>query len=138
MVNEYNLFISHSWTYSDAYENLTSMLNSRPYFKYRNYSVPRNDPIHTRGTDRQLYDAIKNQIRFCHAILIMGGVYSSYSKWIQKEIKIAKNEFCSPKPIIGIKPWAQTNMSSLVQANADKIVGWNTDSIVDAIRALVR
>ena len=42
----YNLFISHSWTYSDAYENLTGLLDNANYFMYKNYSVPKNDPIH--------------------------------------------------------------------------------------------
>jgi hypothetical protein len=35
--------------------------------------------------------------------LIMAGVYSTYSKWINNEIKAAKRGFTSPKPIIGIK-----------------------------------
>ncbi|OPY56750.1 MAG: hypothetical protein A4E55_01950 [Pelotomaculum sp. PtaU1.Bin035] len=42
----YNLFISHSWTYSDAYDKLIGLLNSDPYFSYKNYSVPKDDPIH--------------------------------------------------------------------------------------------
>ena len=28
----YNLFISHSWAYSDAYEKLVNLLDKRPYF----------------------------------------------------------------------------------------------------------
>lgn len=39
----YNLFISHSWTYSDAYEKLISLLDADQYFTYKNYSVPKND-----------------------------------------------------------------------------------------------
>lgn len=39
----YNLFISHSWAYSDAYEKLVNMLNAKPYFDYKNYSVPKTD-----------------------------------------------------------------------------------------------
>ena len=36
----YNLFISHSWAYGDAYDGLINLLNKRRYFEYRNYSVP--------------------------------------------------------------------------------------------------
>ena len=32
----YNLFISHSWTYSDAYEKLVALLDAKPYFSYKN------------------------------------------------------------------------------------------------------
>lgn len=134
MATTQNLFISHSWQYSDAYEKLCGLLDARSYFPYLNYSVPKEDPVHTNGTDKQLQEAIYNRIRLTHVVLIMGGVYSSYSKWINKEIVIANSSFTYPKPIIGIKPWGQTNISKVVQDNAIEIVGWNTDSIVDAIR----
>lgn len=134
MLNTHNLFISHSWRYSNTYDSLCHLLDSRNYFNYRNYSVPKDDPIHTNGTDKELLYAIHNKIRFCHVVLIMAGVYSSYSKWINKEIIIANRSFREPKPIIGIKPWGQINTSSVVQNNAVEIVGWNTESIVRAIR----
>lgn len=136
MVTTYNLFISHSWAYGDAYEKLINLLESRPYFLYKDYSVPKNDPVHTNGTDKELYMAIKNKISQSHVVLIMAGVYSSYSKWIDKEIKIAKVEFSKPKKIIAIEPWGSEKTSTLVKANADLIVGWNTESIVSAIREL--
>lgn len=44
----YNLFISHSWNYSNAYNDLVRLLNSKPYFNYKNYSVPKDDPIHNK------------------------------------------------------------------------------------------
>ncbi len=134
MANTHNLFISHSWQYSDAYDRLCNLLNERGYFWYNNYSVPKDDPVHTSGTDQELIQAIYNRIRLCHVVLIMGGVYSSYSKWINKEILVANESFSIPKPIIGIKPWGQTNISKVVQDNAIEIVGWNTESIVSAIR----
>jgi hypothetical protein len=134
MLNTHNLFISHSWQYSDSYEKLCDLLDQRSYFKYRNFSVPKNDPVHTNGTDKQLTEAIYNRLKLCHVILVMGGVYSSYSKWINKEIEIANKRFSTPKPIICIKPWGQTRMSKIVQDNATEIVNWNTESIVAAIR----
>jgi hypothetical protein len=130
----YNLFISHSWAYSDAYEKLVNLLDKRPYFSYRNYSVPEDDPVHTNGTDRQLYNAIKNQISPSSVVLILAGVYASYSKWINKEIDIAQNEFDTAKPIIAIEPWGSEKTSKIVKDAADKIVKWNTESIVSAIR----
>lgn len=129
-----HLFISHSWSYGDAYEKLKNLLDSRSYFIYVDYSIPKDDPIHTSGTDKELYEAILNRIRPCHVVLIMAGVYSTYSKWINKEIQAAKTGFLNPKPIVAIKPRAQTNVSSVVTKNADVLVNWNTESIVAAIR----
>lgn len=134
MANTHNLFISHSWAYGDAYTQLCNLLDNRDYFPYRNYSVPKNDPIHTNGTDRQLQQAITNKIQLSHVILILAGKYSTYSKWINKEIQIANNSFLLPKPIIGIRPWGATQVSSVVRNNATELVNWNTESIVSAIR----
>lgn len=130
----YNLFISHSWTYGDEYERLVNLLRTRPYFVFRDSSVPKNDPLHTNGTDRQLYNAIKNKISPSSAVLILAGVYSTYSKWIDKEIQIAQEGFYAPKPIIAIEPWGSERTSATVKDAADKVVKWNTKSIVTAIR----
>ena len=37
-------------------------------------------------------------------VLILAGVYSTYSKWINIEIDLAKNGFYTPKRIIAIEP----------------------------------
>ncbi len=58
----YNLFISHSWNYSNAYNDLIRLLDSKAYFNYKNYSVPKDDPIHNAPYDYQLEAAIRNQI----------------------------------------------------------------------------
>jgi hypothetical protein len=130
----YKIFISHSWSYSDAYEKLCNLLDDANNFVYSDYSIPKDDPVHTRGSDSALYDAIKQKMSFCNVIIILAGVYSSYSKWIDKEIKIANSEFINKKPIIAIEPWGSEKTSRLVKDNADVLVGWNTSSIVDAIR----
>lgn len=136
MPKTYNLFISHSWSYGDAYDRLVSMLDERPNFFYRNYSVPKDDPIHNAPDSQALYEAIKRQITPCHIVLIMAGKYATFSKWITKEIRIAKGAFTISKPILAIKPWGANQISSTVRENADMEVGWNSSSIVDAIRTI--
>ena len=64
----------------------------------------------------------------------MAGKYATYSKWIQREIQISKQDY--DKPIVGIRPWANEQVSSVVSTAADRLVGWNTASIVSAIREL--
>ncbi len=134
----FNLFVSHSWAYSNNYKNLVNLLESRPYFDFRNYSVPRNDPVHTNGTDRELYRAILQKMDPCSVILILAGVYATYSKWIQKEVEIAREGFWIEKPTVAIEPWGSERTSAFVKDNADRIVRWNTESVVSAIRDLAR
>lgn len=133
----YNLFISHSWGYSDAYSRLISLLRNRNYFAFKDYSVPQDDPIHNVGTDAQLRTAIRNQMQLCHVVLILAGVYASYSKWISIETDLAENGFHSPKPIIAIRPRGNERISVPVAEAADEVVAWNTESIVAAIRRVV-
>ena len=133
----YNLFISHSWAYGDAYEKLVSFFDEHPNFKWVDYSVPKDDPIHNANNDYALQEAIKKQMQNCHSVLILAGVYSSYSKWIQKEIVLAQNGFSLCKqPIIAIEPWGSEKTSMIVKQKADKIVKWNADSIVSVVKAL--
>lgn len=127
----YNLFISHSWSYSDAYDGLVNLLNSSPHFDYKNYSVPKDDPIHNARYDYQLKEAIRNQMQHASCVLILAGVYSTYSKWINIEIELAKD---LNKKIIAVEPHAAERISSVVKNAADVIASWRTDSIISAIR----
>lgn len=133
MIKQYRLFISHSWTYTNAYEELINILDSQN-LSYYDHSVPKSDPIHTNGTDKDLYEAIKNKISGTNCVLILAGVYSTYSKWIYKEIEISK---AFGKPIIAIEPWGSEKTSTIVKNNADVIVKWQGASIVKAIKELV-
>ena len=130
------IFISHSWKYENQRQNLVNLLNERKYFDWKDYSVPIDDPLHTNGTDKQLRGEIAEQIRQSSIVIVLAGVYASYSKWIKKEIEIAKNDFRAPKPILAVEPWASEKTSNYVKGMANKIVKWNTESIVEAIRDL--
>lgn len=126
----YNLFISHSWTYSDAYNGLVNLLDKADNFSYKNYSVPKNDPIHNAKSDAALKEAIRNQMKPASCILILAGVYSTYSRWINIELDLAVE---MDKKIVAIEPWDSERTSSKVKAYADKVVKWQTSSIVSAI-----
>lgn len=127
----YNLFISHSWAYSNAYKSLINLLNNEDNFNYRNYSVPKDDPIHNAPNEYILKEAIRKQIQPASCVLILAGVYSTYSKWINIEISLARE---MGKKIIAVEPWGAERTSVVVKMLSDEIVKWNTNSIIKAIR----
>lgn len=131
----HNLFISHSWAYGDQYKRLVGLLRARRYFRFRNYSVPKDDPIHNAPTSPALRRAIKAKMNPCGVVLILAGVYATYSDWIDQEIELAQEGFRNRKPIIAIKPLGSQRISVPVQQAADRVVSWRTESIVQAIRA---
>ena len=87
----YDLFISHAWKYNDEYYRLEKLLNEYNYFTYRNYSVPEHDPLDFNSV-KELVQKLDEQIRQSSVVLVIGGMYCTYRKWIQKEIEIAKKE----------------------------------------------
>jgi hypothetical protein len=130
----YDLFISHSWKYGGEYDRMIDLLSKASYFKWRNYSCPEHDPAidpNTEAGRNKLIQALRNQIRPVNCVIVLSGLYVTYSYWIQKEIDIAMGY---DKPIIGVKPWGSQRMPKAVQEVADVIVGWNTASIIDVIR----
>lgn len=127
----YNLFISHSWTYPEAYDGLVGLLNNAPGFFYKNYSIPKDNPIHSARSMAELKIAIRSKMAFVSHVVILAGVYSTYSKWINIEVELAKE---MGKKIIAVEPWGAERTSKFVKDNADVIVKWQTASIVAAIR----
>jgi hypothetical protein len=60
-------------------------------------------------------------------VLIMAGMYSAYSKWINKEIEIAKR---MGKVIIAIKPFGAERISTVVTPHMPNVRGTPTASSV--------
>jgi hypothetical protein len=129
-LKNYRLFMSHAWKYHNGYDRLIKFLDDAPNFQYSNYSIP-TDKKFDSMSDSKLKDELRDQIRPTQCVIILGGIYVSYSKWIQFEIDYAKE---LGKPIIGIKPWGSERTPQAVSQAANIIVGWNTASIVSAIR----
>jgi len=77
-----------------------------------------------------LQDAISNKIDRSHVVVIPSGMYATYSNWIQKEINGAKQY---NKPILAVNPWGQLKKAGVVLNNSDDGVGWNKQSLINAI-----
>jgi hypothetical protein len=125
----YKVFISHAWDYSEDYYRLEKFLKEAPNFSWNNLSVPEHDPILNSA---QLTARLNDQMRPASVFLILCGMYVPHSDWIQYEINFARR---IGRPIIGIRPWGSERIPEAIQKAATEIVGWNTDSIVSAIRA---
>lgn len=136
-----HVFISHAWSYSGHYETLAGWIFSERWsvgqasLDFRDFSVPRNDPIHNANNDSQLRQALFNQISRSHIVVIPTGMYANYSKWIQKEIDGAGGY---SKPILAVNPWGAQRTSNIVSSASTKIVGWNKNSVISSIWELYK
>ena len=136
-----HVFISHSWSYSGHYDTLSDWIFNQNWrvgqasLDLRDYSVPKNDPIHNANSAAALRAAIYDKIGRSHVVVIPTGMYATHSKWIKEEIEGANYH---NKPILGVNPWAQERKSSVVVNNAAKLVGWNKQPIIDEIWAMYK
>ena len=132
----YHIFISHAWKYNEDYNKVVSWLNEAQkdgILTWSNYSVPSHDPLIDPNTivgKNRLKALIDNQIRPASKILVLSGMYSAYSDWIEYEVKKSVE---LKKYIIGIKPWGQERIPMIIQNNSNTIVGWNKSSVISAI-----
>ena len=126
------LFISHSWSYSEPYVSMVSLLNNRLYFEWKNFSVPETKAFGLMPINR-LQEEIRQQIRPVNCVIIIGGMWTNHSDWIQFEMDYAES---IGKPILGVRPRGAKVMPTAVISKADKVVSWNADSIVAGIREI--
>lgn len=124
----YSVFVCHDWEYSDDYYRVCDFLDDALNFRWANRSVPEHDPL---DTDRQLRYNLRNQIRPAHVLLVLAGMYTVRSRWMDWEMAFARR---IGKPIVGIAPWGNRVLPRAVQNNATEIIGWRSSSIVNAIR----
>ncbi|EGT4826343.1 nuclease [Clostridioides difficile] len=135
---DYRVFISHAWKYGNDYDRLINLLNNANNFSYYNYSAPKEKPLFPDGTpfnNSDIAKKITDKISPSQITIVISGMYVQYKDWIKYEID---ESIRMKKPILGIKPYGNSNIPTYVFDNANKIVNWNTDSIVSAIRELVK
>ena len=132
MVKTYKVFISHSWDYVDDLMNLRRLLNNRPYFCAVYEEVPPQEAINS-ANGNYIKSKIRERLEESDVVIGMAGMYGSYSEWMNWEIETAKS---MGKPVIAVIPWGQERVSKTMAGQADRIVRWNTESIVSAIREL--
>ncbi len=129
-LRDYHIMISHSWDYNADYETIKGWLDDAKNFTWTNYSVPLSKPLDTKSK-KELKEKLRTRISLCSSIIILSGMYVSYSEWIDYEIDTALE---LGKPIIGVKPRGQERIPTKVSNNADVMVGWNSASVVQAVR----
>lgn len=130
MARTYNVFISHSWQYIGDLKNLRDLLKKRGYFNVELEEATPDEPINSENAEyikRRLREKIKNS----DVVLGIAGVYASYSDWMEWELDTA---LYNDIPIVGVIPRGQQRISKVVSSRAKEIIGWNTESIVNAIR----
>lgn len=130
MAKNYKIFVSHSWDNSDDLIRLQNLLNSRGYFNVEFKEVTKNEPINSTNAT-YVKSVLRSKIKESNIVIGLAGIYASYSDWMEWELKTSNDNNI---PIIGLKPYGNLKVSSVVKSYSKEIVNWNTESIVAAIK----
>ena len=125
------IFISHAWRYSEHYNKIVSWFDEAPNFSWKNCSIPSDDGLPDK-TAKGLMAGMTRQISPSQIVILLGGMYSAHSAWIEYEIEEAQR---MNKRIIAVKPWGQEMIPRIVRdASICEPVGWQSASVVQAVR----
>lgn len=133
MAKTYSVFISHSWDHVDDLKNLRNLLEKRGYFHVEFEEASPEEPINSENS-AYIRRRLKEKISNSDIVLGIAGMYASYSDWMEWELDTALEK---KVPIVGVIPWKQERVSSVVSSRAKECVRWNTESIVNAIQRWV-
>ncbi|MBC6298090.1 TIR domain-containing protein [Listeria sp. FSL L7-1517] len=133
-LKNYKLLISHSWNYTYHYDTIKKWLDSSSLFRWANHSISANNPYDS-STDKELKEKLTRQISGCSVIIVVAGMYSNYSKWIDYEIDEAVR---MNKPIIGLKPWGSERTPLKITNNATVLVNWSSSGLLNAVRSYAK
>lgn len=128
-----SLFISHAWEYDEHYWKVVKWFNDEPNFSWKNCSVPNHDSLPDK-TSKGLSAGMTKQLSIAQGVIILAGMYAAHSAWIDYEISEAVRMH---KIIIGVTPWGQERIPVNVQTAATIMVGWNSASVIKAVRELI-
>ena len=132
---EYGVFICHSFSHGDIYDELRSKLRRAGYFTWRNESVP-EDMLIRSGDESRVREEIAARIARADVVLALTKPIAAHSLWIQKELELSRD---LGKPIVAITRRKSDKKSRFVLENSDRHVdSWRTNDIIDAIRAEVK
>lgn len=131
------LFASHSWAHGHHRDGLHTLVSPewRKGVDFHDLSASEEHPLHYGDDHDRLVGLLAERIRKCDAVLLLAGMYSSYSYWIEVEATLARHY---NKPILAIAPHGQKRLSSVAtEASPFQPIRWRGESVRNAILSVI-
>jgi hypothetical protein len=131
--NPFRIFPAHAWERDDDYLRLFEYLESTTNFFYRNVCDPDSSPAGESIAERRtrMLAAMKE----AEVVLVAAGTYDTHRDWVDFAIAAAH---AHDLPVIVLEHFGPQDLPQALREQADKIVGWNSRTIEDAIRMAAR
>lgn len=129
---DHRLFISHHHRFFRQYNSLLQELDRVPGFQFENRSIPPDNPLHTSDEGR-IRQAINHRIRYCTAVLVIGGLFTESRRWIQYEVEMVGRW---NKPLVVVRQRRQPRVPKFLEDLATSTVEWSGPSIVHTLEQI--
>jgi len=132
-----NVFVSHHHKDDASVDGLTDMVSGKGY-QLRNSSIrvkPDNQKRldQNKVSDRTIERLLRMKMRWASQVIVVIGKETHQRPWVNWEVKVAHQ---LGKPIIGVYENGlkdQVEIPDNLQKYATSIVGWRSDSVIDAL-----
>lgn len=132
--NPIRVYAVHGWQQDEDYARLFEYLESADKFYYRVLSDPNARSVQGDGVAARrtlISDALKNT----ECVVCPAGTWERYNDWARFTVDTARS---LDLPVIAIEHFGPKNIDVRLKGHAAETVGWDSRSIVDAIRREAR
>ena len=126
-----NVFISHIHEDDEGIDKIKSLLGQHG-MTVRNGSVTSDRPNSAEAEDYIKYEILAPRINWASVLVVYVSPDTKGSRWVDWEIEYAQKQ---GKQIVGIWAYGEKDceLPKPLEDYADAVVGWNGESIIDAI-----
>ena len=134
----YDLFLTHSWNYTDEWQTLVAALDDHVPGKWRNWSIPWHDTSIDRYSVRgkaELEALLEGHISMTSAIILIPETVKTGDGrfWLEKQLQLAAKH---SKPIIGVLPMNGDPFPEILTPRLHRLVRRDAREILEAVQAL--
>jgi hypothetical protein len=132
--NPIRLYAVHGWQQDEDYVRLFEYIESADNFFYRALSDPNaQSPKGDGAVARRAL--INDALTQAECVVCTAGTWDRYNDWARFTVETARS---LDVPVVAIEHFGPKNMDIRLKGHAAETVGWDSRSIVDAIRREAR
>lgn len=132
--NPIRLYAVHGWHRDEDYARLFEYIESADNFFYRALSDP--DAVSTQGDGvAARRSLISDALKEAECVVCSAGTWERFNDWARYTVESARR---LDLPVVAIEHFGPKDMDVRLKGFAAETVGWDSRSIVDAIRREAR
>jgi hypothetical protein len=127
----YQLFITRVAETGEEYERFIGRLEDAHDFNYENHS---DNVLSGKSNKEELKNALKDTISDVEMVIILAGLYPTYSNMIWAVIELSHE---LKKPVLLIRPYGMEDVPAELENASKGVIGWSASCIAGAIKGIL-